>query len=95
MREIISNPIKQKAMQSRYTVRRCVGHFFDDVTRKTVHIDLGEVSIRFPFVFRAASSSVITPSCLEGFEDAAPSAEKMYGSYVIPVLTLMDESLTC
>jgi hypothetical protein len=56
---------------------------------------LGEVSIRFPFVFRAASSSVITPSCLEGFEDAAPSAEKMYGSYVIPVLTLMDESLTC
>lgn len=72
MREIISNPIRQRAMQARYTTRSCIGHFFDEKTRKVVHIDMGEVSIRVPLVFRAASSTAIVPSVLEGIDGAAP-----------------------
>lgn len=95
MREIISNPIKQKSIQSRYTQQRCIGHFFDSVTRKTVHIDMGFVSVRIPFVFRAVSSSVSNLDFLERFEGTAQSAEKKYGSYVIPVQSPMGRTKSC
>lgn len=88
MREIISNPVRQKALESRYTVKRCVGHFFDAATRKVVHVELGEVFLRTPFVFRAAPSS--DSAVLVDFEEAAPSPKKQYGSYVIPVQSPMD-----
>lgn len=85
---------------SRYTVKRCIGNFTDPVTNRPVRIDMGEVSVRIPFVFRAATSPVITPIDLEGFEVAAPrmnnpseTVNNASGSYVIPGQMLTGEQI--
>ncbi len=72
---------------------RCVGHFWDKVNKKSVTVDLGEVVLRPVFVFRAVSSEVKNRSNLSWVEGTAPSAKIKSGSYVIPGLSLMDETL--
>lgn len=90
--EIISNPIRQRAMQSRFLSRPCIGRFTDPVSGRPVVVDMGQVFIRVPLVFRAASGSV-NPSVLEVNSGAAPNAEKTSGSYVTPGQSAMDRAL--
>lgn len=51
----------------------CVAHFWDNEKKCLVTRFLGEVSVRVPFVFRAAASGS-SESTFEGDEVAAPSA---------------------
>ena len=72
---------------------RCVGHFWDKINKKSVTVDLGEVVLRFPIVFRAVSSQVEILPNLSWVEGTAPSATTESGFYVIPGLTPTDGNL--
>ena len=72
---------------------RCVGHFWDKVNKKSVSVDLGEVVLRVPFVFRAVSSKINYQPNSSWVEGTAPSAESESGFYVIPGLSLTGETL--
>lgn len=76
-------------MQSRFLPRPCIGRFTDPITGRPVVVDMGQVFIRVPLVFRAASETVY-PSVLEGNSGAAPSAKKSSGSYVTPGQVILE-----
>lgn len=72
MRQIIGLPRPQMTSHRKIG---CVGHFFDAELKKVVSVQLGEVFIRVPFVFRAASSGEQSSNYLSWEEGAAQSAE--------------------
>ena len=72
---------------------RCVGHFWDKANKKSVSVDLGEVVLRFPSVFRAVPSEVENQSNPTRVEGTALSAESESGFYVIPGLCTPRETL--
>lgn len=103
MRQIIdASQSRPKAAQR---VKGCRGTFWDAQRGCSVSIDLGEVNLRVPFVFRAASSVELVDdepkNLLSWAEEGAarnaeyPTKEKgnfESGSYVIPGLCLTGET---
>ena len=83
-RRIIGKAPVRSARPAFHSLVRCVGHFWDKANKKSVTVDLGEVVLRFPFVFRAVPSEVKHQSNLSWVEGTAPSAESESGFYVIP-----------
>ena len=68
-----------------------MGHFWDNVNKCNVTVNLGEVVLRVPFVFRAVSSKVENQRILSWDEEAAQSANDQSGFYVIPGLCIPRE----
>lgn len=98
MRQIIDASGRPQAAQR---IRGCRGTFWDAKRGCNVSIDLGEVNLRVPFVFRAAPSVELVDDEPKNFlswaeEGAAQNAEYPTkekgnfesGSYVIPGLCL-------
>jgi hypothetical protein len=52
---------------------RCIGHFWDNVMKRAVMLDLGPVWVNCHFAYRAASSAAVdeSPQCLSRVEGAA------------------------
>lgn len=53
------NPFEQLAHSPASPLKRlprCIGHFWDNDRKRTVIVDLGPVTVFFPFSYRAASS---------------------------------------
>ena len=69
-----------------------MGHFWDNVNKCNVTVNLGEVVLRVPFVFRAVSSKVENQRILSWDEEAAQSANAESGFNVIPGLSLTGET---
>lgn len=103
MRQIIDASGRPQAAQR---IRGCRGTFWDAKRGCSVSMDLGEVNLRVPFVFRAAPSVEFVDDEPKNFlswaeEGAAQNAEYPTkekgnfesGSYVIPGLCAMGCSL--
>jgi len=76
------NPFEQLAHSPDSPLKRnrhCIGHFWDNARKLIVIVDLGPVTVFFPFSYRAASSTAdvdpfVKTETVEPFEgeDAAP-----------------------
>lgn len=71
------NPFEQLAHSPDSPLKRnrhCIGHFWDNARKLIVIVDLGPVTVFFPFSYRAASSVAVGESSqfLSRVEGAAP-----------------------
>lgn len=71
------NPFEQLAHSPDSPLKRlprCIGHFWDNDRKRSVIVDLGPVTVYFPFSYRAASSVAVGKSSqfLSRVEGAAP-----------------------